>query len=256
MAKLDKPTRAGLTLCALPVAVFSGYSQFETARMALIPVQLAWVLFVATDAAAFVSTRVWLDEKYGKGIRRYAASIVIFCVLLSVIGAALHLGLSVPEGQPPRPVPNWLPYAVGGIPSLVLAALIHLGALIGAAPEKSVKSTKMASEKPAKATRATTSRPEAGSLNVGTAEHVRPPTSAVPASSATAEPPSEPAPTNASAPAPEVGKGSTRDQMLAYLDEINGDTNGAELDRKFGTRNYGRGVLRAWKKHHPMASGE
>jgi len=254
VAKLDKPTLAGLVFCALPVAAFSAFSQFETGRMAHIPGELAWVMPVATDAAAFVATRVWLDEKYSRGIRRYAAWIVIGCVLLSVAGAALHLGLSVPEGQPSKNVPDWLPFAVGAIPSLVLAALIHLGALIGATPEKHVKTS-----------RATTPSPrKGGSPNVGTAEH-RPPTSAVPTSKPKASPSAETAPELKTKPdgassvtstlQPEVGKGSTRDQMLAYLDK-HGEVSGAELDRIFNTKDYGRGVLRTWRKRHPIAAGE
>lgn len=246
MAKLDKPTLAGLTLCALPVAAFSAFSQFETGRMAGIPGGLAWVLPVATDAAAFVATRVWLDEKYSKGIRRYAAAIVILCVALSIAGAALHLGLA--QVRPPV----WLGFAVGAIPSLVLAGLIHLGALIGAAPEKQ-----------AKATRAVPSRPKAGSPNVGAVEPVTSSTSTAPAPKPVPDPPVTapvelksvpkiPAPVES----PEVGAGSTRDQMWAYLDKVDGQATGAELDRRFGTSNYGRGVLNAWRKRHPIASGE
>lgn len=252
MAKLDRPTLAGLTLCALPVALFSAYSQFETGRLAHIPAQLSWVLPVATDAAAFVATRIWLDEKYESGIRRYAAFIVSMCVFFSIAGAAIHIGLT--SGTQPPVAPGWLGYALGAIPSLVLAFLIHLGALIGAAPEKHVKTS-----------RATSSPRKTGSPSAGAAEH-RPPTSAVPTSKPQADLSTETgsglkveparASSVASAPAPEVGKNSVRAQMLAWLDTINGDTNGAELDRKFGTQNYGRGVLRAWKKHHPIASGE
>jgi len=249
--ELDKPTRVGLTCCALPVAAFSAYSQFETGRLANIPGQLAWVLPIATDAAAFVATRAWQDERYSEGIRKYAAFIVSMCVAFSIAGAAIHIGLT--SSSEPLPAPWWLGYALGAIPSLVLALLIHLGALIGAAPEKQVK-----------ASRPPSSRPRAGSSNVGAAEHVRPPTSAAPASKPESKPSTETgselkpalASANAVASMPDVGKGSVRDQMLAWLDEVNGDTTGAELDRKFGTQNYGRGVLRAWKRHQPRASGE
>lgn len=255
VATLDKPTLAGLSFCAVPVAIFSASSQVETGRMARIPGELAWVLPVATDAAAFVATRIWLNEKYSPGVRKYAAFIVIMCVGLSVAGAALHVGLTMThvDGQPAQP-PGWLGFAVGAIPSLVLAMLIHLGALISAAPEKH-----------GKASRTTSSPRKTGSPSAGTSEHVRPPTSAVPASSSTTSDLStetgselKPEPANASsvASAPEVGKGSTRDRMLAHLDAVNGDITGAELDRLFGTQNYGRGVLRAWKRHHPIASGE
>ena len=242
MATLDKPTLVGLTGCAVPVALFSAYSQFELGLMAGIDPRLAWVMPVATDAAAYVATRVWLDEKYPKGIQRYAASIVIVCVALSVAGAALHLGLSKP------PVPQWLPFAVGAIPSLALAGLIHLGALIAAIPDKHGKAS------PAKPPRQKRESPSSGVV-----EPVRP-VATTPASKSPAALTSvrshvseiEDAPMSR----PEVGKGSARAQMLAYIESVNGETNGAELDRMFNTSNYGRGVLNTWRKRHPIASGE
>lgn len=52
---------------------------------------------------------------------------------------------------------------------------------------------------------------------------------------------------------------SRRDKMFAHLD-AHPDTTGAQLDGLFGTKNYGRGVLRAWKAEQSecaaIASGE
>lgn len=240
MGKLDRPTLIGVSACALPVAAFSAWSQFETARMAGVPVALAWVFPMATDATAFVSTRIWLDDRFApdpkadaegeieqrkRGVRRYAAGLAMACILLSVGGAAAHLAL---KGVP---VPFWLQLAIGGLPSFALAGLVHLAAIIAAAniPARSKPRT-----------------PKVSAKTAGTAEP-RPPTSAVPVSTIQA----------VQAVPPEIGKGSIRDQMWAYLDKY-GETSGAELDRRFGAKDYGRGVLRAWKKTQetPKASGE
>lgn len=49
---------------------------------------------------------------------------------------------------------------------------------------------------------------------------------------------------------------ATRDKMLAYLDE-NPTASGADLDREFGTKDYGRTVLRQWRNAQAKkASGE
>lgn len=226
MGKLDKPTLTGIVLCALPVASFSAWSQFETARLAGVPWPLAWVFPMATDATAFVSTRVWLDPDNPKQVRGFAAKLTWTCILLAIGGAAAHLVLMTMAAPP-----FWVKLTVGGLPTVSLAGLVHLGAIIVAAnvPAK-VKKTKAAK-------------------TAGTVEH-RPPTSTVPA------------PKPAPAAAPEVGKGSKRTLMLSWLDEnpdaADSKTIGAELDQLFGTSNYGRGVARAWRKARdlPKASGE
>lgn len=255
MGKLDKPTLAGIALCALPVAAFSAWSQFETARVTGVPFQLAWVFPMATDATAFVATRIWLDDRFApdlkvdrddpieqrkRGVRCYAAGLAMAAILLSVGGAAAHPALQAIA------VPFWLQLAIGGLPSLALAGLIHLAAVIAAAniPNRPAKPRK---DKAAK--------------TAATVGH-RPPTSTVaaPKSNAPSETGSELA-RRVQAPSPvgspEIGKGSVRDRMRAYLDQ-HPDTTGAELDRKFDTKNYGRGVVRTWKRAHDpaKASGE
>jgi hypothetical protein len=255
---LDKPTLAGIALCALPVAAFSAYSQFETARLAGVPTQLAWVFPMATDATAFVSTRVWLDARFSpddkddkeladrkRKVRRYAALLTLACIVLSVGGAAAHLAI---QGIA---VPWLLQLAIGGLPSVALAGLVHLAAIIAAAniatPRRHGKAPK----------------------TVGTAGQ-RPPTPAVPAPSRPGGGASGNASTLERRPlvstpvgSPEIGKGSVREQMWAYLDanpEFAFERGaGAALDRRFGGKDYGRGVVSAWKKaraDRPKASGE
>jgi hypothetical protein len=251
VGKLDKPTLAGVALCAVPVAAFSAWSQFETAKMAGVPGALAWVFPMATDATAFVATRIWLDDRFApglkadrddpteqrkRGVRRYAAGLAMAAILLSVGGAAAHLAL---QGVA---VPFWLQLSIGGLPSFALAGLVHLAAIIAAASIPS---------RPAKAKKAP--------KTVGTVE-ARPPTSTVPApksASGTGSALHRGPDTASSIASPEIGKGSLRDRMLAYLDR-HGEVTGAELDRMFNAKNYGRGVVRAWKKAHdlPKVSGE
>lgn len=260
--KLDTPTAVGLTFCAVPVAVFSGYSQFETARMVNIPAQLAWVLFVSTDAAAYVATRVWLNSKYSEGIRRYAAFIVIICVALSIAGAALHVGLGTATEMNEagksviKPPPAWLGFAVGAIPSLVLAGLIHLGALVGATAETPVTR----STKPRPRSEATPSpRPRVEPVAASAAEPVNPPSAALVSTSdivAMAKPELTVIHDDPSPPT-EISDASNRKaRMLTYLDERDGEVTGAELDRQFGTKNYGARLVREWRSKNPMASGE
>jgi hypothetical protein len=128
--RADRVTLAGIATCALPVAAYSSWSQFETSRMTGVPVGLAWVMPMATDASATVATRVWLNSEHPRPIRRYAATVALGCMLLSVAGAATHLVLADQQSPPQM----WLRLLIGGLPSLALAALVHLGALLSAAP--------------------------------------------------------------------------------------------------------------------------
>lgn len=246
MSGLDRSTLMGVVMCAVPVATYSAYSQFETARMTNVPWQLAWVLPVTTDATGFVATRVWLNPDNNRGVQRYAAFIALLCIGLSFAGAAIHLALAGASA------PWWLRLAVGGLPSLALAALVHLGAILAKQGRDEEKKTAPRRES-AKKTRA----PKTASA----VEPVISPTSTVPASipdipTETAFP-LNPTPVNATSvgSAPEVGAGSKRAQMLAYLDQ-HGEVAGVELDRLFNTKDYGRGVLATWRKRHPQASGE
>lgn len=245
MAKLDKLTLSGIVLCALPVASFSAYSQFETMRLSGVPWQLAWVLPVATDASGMVATRVWINPEFKDGVRRYAALIALASIALAFGGAAAHLAFGADQ-----PMPWGMRLVVGGLPSLALAALVHLIALISA-DKKATPKAAVTTPKKSKAA------PKAA----GGAERNRPPTSSAPSVS-TPNTSTEigfelnaASANTSSVEAPEVGKGSTRQQMLAYLDR-HGEVSGAELDRLFKTNNYGRGVVNAWRKAHPQAVGE
>lgn len=234
-ARPDTPTLLGIVACALPVAAFSSYSQYMTAQQAGMPWQLAWVLPMATDATAYVSTRVWLTPQYSDGIRRYAATIALSCILLSVAGASVHL--AVPE------LPWSARLVVGGLPSAALAALVHLGALVSAARNGNSEKFQAAPRKPRR-TRA------AQPVIPAPADHA--PTR-TPVALERDEP--DATPVGGSVLTLDATKGALRHQMYAYLDKHPNAT-GAELDRKFDTKDYGRTVLRTWRKHRDQASGE
>jgi len=240
----DVWTIVGIVACALPVAAFSSYSQFMTAHGAGMPLQLAWVLPMATDATAFVATRVWLSPLYTPGVRRYAASLVLTCMVLSFAGASIHLALPV--------LPRWMGLPIGGLPSLALAGLVHLGALVGAG-NKQVAAPSTASTNHRRRSRgATTGAGDAGLNSAPPAPSVVPAARTAPASTPAAD-------ASAGASVVTLGdRGAVRAQMLNYLDEHPNAT-GADLDRTFGTSNYGRTVVRHWKRHRQpadQASGE
>lgn len=238
----DHPTVFGIAACAVPVAAFSSYTLFTTAHGAGVPIQLAWVLPVATDLAALVATRVWLSPRYPKSIQRYAASIAMAAMTLSFVGASLHYAV---DGA----TPAWLRIAVGGLPSLSLAAIVHLGALIVA--DRAGKRARKSVSAPEVVTATPTVTPDtsgvlASPVEVG--EPARIPDVPIPRSEA------EPSERNNVVVLGE-GRSARRHQMLAYLDE-NPDATGAELDRVFDTKDYGRTIRRDWTRRQQKVSGE
>jgi hypothetical protein len=242
----DRATVVGIAATGSAVGAFSSFTLFTTAHSAGVPAQLAWVLPVATDLAALVATRVWLSARYPQSIRRYAATIAIAAMTLSFIGASLHYAI---DGS----APWWLRMAVGGLPSLSLAAIAHLGALIAAdragkrsaqrnvsAPEVAARPPVASPEAPGALTPALTPAPSTESVAVG-----------VPAPRAERD--------NVISMTEGRGgeKGEKRARMFAYLDS-NPGASGAELDRVFGTRDYGRTIRRDWTRarKQPKVSGE
>lgn len=228
----DRLTVAGIALCGVPVAAFSAVSLFTTAREAGVPTWLAWVLPVATDLCALVSTRIWLSARHSDGIRRYAAGIALAAMTLSFVGASLHL---VVAGSP-----WWLRLAVGGVPSLSLAAIVHLGAMIAmeAAGRRRVAAAIPTATVPAATAPQVTPEQAGAGRDVDAIPSPRP----APATNHAAP--------NAVTPHAVVSiseKASRRAAMWAYLD-AHPDASGADLDREFGTNNYGRSVRKAWEK--------
>lgn len=135
---VDKATVVGIVVIGVSVAAFSSYSLFQLAIAAGVPAGLAWVLPVTTDAAGAVTTRVWLMARHTDKIRKYARMIAIFAVVSSTIGAAIQHTSLIGSKTVPGPTgpitfpdpPEWLKMLIGGLPSLMLALLVHLGSMI------------------------------------------------------------------------------------------------------------------------------
>lgn len=237
----DKAMLAGVVVCGLSVATYSSWAQFSIAEAAGYPGNLAWVVPVSTDATAVLGTRAWMSPHYGNGVRSYGRFLALAAIVLSIITAALHL---VVPGD--TPIPWQLRLTVGGLPSLALAALVHLGALTAKDKPK---------QKPNKShvVRRATASPRAATPT----EQV--PTEKSPSVVARTEDVTD-LPTPA-IPAPnKVGLGSNRQKMFAYLDE-HPDATGADLDAVFNTTHYGRKVRRDWETRRTLhvvdqASGE
>lgn len=237
----DKVMLAGVLACGLSVATYSSWAQFNIAAAAGYPVNLAWVVPVATDATAALGTRAWMSAHYHDGVRHYGRFLALAAIVLSVITAALHL--IVPTTGP---VPWQIRLVVGGLPSLALAALIHLGAL--AAQNRSSHR--------GKSTNRRTASPRAVT---GAVEQVSTPEQQSVVSQVAKTENAMNLSTSPSATTHKVGSGSNRDRMFAHLDE-HPLTTGVQLDALFHTRNYGRKIRRAWEQANGVnsarASGE
>jgi len=241
----DRVMLTGVGACGLAVAAYSSWAQFSIATAAGYPVALAWVVPVATDATAALGTRAWMSPNYGDKVRGYGQRLACMAIGLSVLTAALHL--VVPTTGP---VPWQLRLAIGGLPSLALAAVIHLGALTAKDKPRARPSAK---------SRDKSARETASSQAVTAAANAQTPTARTVSQVATTEhgmnlstftPP----------PAQSGDAGNTRARMMAHLDQHPAAT-GADLDAKFGTTSYGRKVRRDWEKNRGLhlvnqASGE
>jgi hypothetical protein len=214
----DAAMLVGVLACGLSVAAYSSWAQFNIATAAGYPLALAWVVPVATDATAALGTRAWMSAHYSDGVRGYGRLLAIAAITLSFLTAALHLVIPTTG-----PIPWQVRLTIGGLPSLALAALIHLGALTVQNKPKAKTSSRKAT-----APRANTIIAEPAPAPESTVSHI-----AVDA----------PSPTQVN-----VG-GSTRDRMTAYLGE-HPQASGAELDAQFGTKNYGRKIRATWLKEH------
>lgn len=228
----DRAMLAGVGACGMAVAAYSSWAQFSIAAAAGYPVALAWVVPVATDATAALGTRAWMSPHYGDKVRNYGAALACAAIGLSVLTAALHL--VVPTTGP---IPWQIRLAIGGLPSLALAALIHLGALT-AKDKPRVRS----------AVRGKPSRKPASPHAGGTAVIAQTPTAEL-SSEVDKVATSENAmnlSTSVDFSTPSSSGDGVRARMFTYLDQ-HPEATGADLDREFGTKNYGRKIRRDWE---------
>jgi hypothetical protein len=226
----DKAMLAGVGVCGMAVAAYSSWAQFNIADACGYPTGLAWVVPVATDATAALGTRAWMSPHYGDGVRSYGRFLAILAIALSIMTAALHL--VVPTDHP---IPWQIRLAIGGLPSLALAALVHLGALTAQDPRRIKTSANKQTRRPT-------------SPQAGTAMHAPVPVPqprSVTDQVATTDNATKLS-TSVRTSTQKKTANSRRTQMYAYLDQ-HPEATGADLDAAFDTTNYGRRVRRDWE---------
>ncbi|WP_116048637.1 DUF2637 domain-containing protein [Amycolatopsis palatopharyngis] len=113
-------------LVAVSAAALSFASLQHLAVACGVSVALAWLVPVAIDAAAAVASWVWLAPSSPQAARRFARTLAIGTLALSVAGNALDHWLQIFGGQPAW----WLVVALAAVPPIVLGAVVHLVALL------------------------------------------------------------------------------------------------------------------------------
>lgn len=118
-------TWLGLITVALAAAVLSFAALRDLAILAGTPATLAWLLPICLDAAVLVATRLWLTPGVDTRARRFARSLALAMIALSVGGNAVSHWLTTFQVTPPW----WAVVAVAAVPPAVLGAVAHLAAL-------------------------------------------------------------------------------------------------------------------------------
>lgn len=119
-------TWAGLAVVAAAAAVLSFASLDGLAALCGTPARLSWLLPISIDAAAVVATRVWLRPGAPDRVRRFARTLAITALGLSVMGNGTEHWLVAFHVAPPW----WAVVAVAAVPPAVLGAVAHLAAII------------------------------------------------------------------------------------------------------------------------------
>lgn len=137
----------GATLVGVATAAVSFASLYDLARLCGIPEGLAAALPIALDAGAAVATLVWITER-GE-LRKWGAGIAITALLGTLAGNALSHAVAgeLLFVNAAGKVDNlWLVLAVGAVIPAMLAAVVHLAALMarGDRVEESAESVKSA----------------------------------------------------------------------------------------------------------------
>lgn len=116
---------AGLAVVALAAAVLSFASLRSLAVVCGTPVQLAWLVPIAVDAAAVTATWVWLAPDSPTRARSTARALSLGTLALSITGNAADHVIAAFGIVPPV----WAVIAVAAVPPAVLGAVAHLAAL-------------------------------------------------------------------------------------------------------------------------------
>ncbi|MGQ0480004.1 MAG: DUF2637 domain-containing protein [Pseudonocardia sp.] len=107
---------------------------------------LAWLLPVVVDAGAAAGSLVWLGGRDAGPARRFARSLALGLLTLSVAANALGHGLAAYRLAPPW----WVVVVVSAIAPAVLGAVVHLAVLVGRpAPEPPLEPDDLAGDDPA-----------------------------------------------------------------------------------------------------------
>lgn len=123
--RLGPVTWLGLGVVAAAAAVLSFSSLRRLAVLSGTPIELAWLLPVCIDAGALVATRLWLATDLPDRAHRFARSLALATIALSVLGNAVSHALIAYQVTPPW----WAVVAVAAVPPAVLGAVAHLAAL-------------------------------------------------------------------------------------------------------------------------------
>lgn len=133
----DVWTLLGMSVVALAAAVLSFASLQDLAQRAGYSRELAALLPIAIDAQAVVATRAWLAATTPTPGRRYARTLALSAVGLSVVGNAGQHAMAAIA----LVTPWWVVVAIASVPPIALAATAHLAALLagGSRPDPSIE---------------------------------------------------------------------------------------------------------------------
>lgn len=116
-----------LLIVAAAAAVLSFAALRDLALVCGFAPQLAWLLPVVVDAGAAAGSLVWLGGWSAESARRFARSLALALLGLSVAANALGHGLAAFALAPAW----WVVVAVSAVAPAVLGAVVHLAVLVG-----------------------------------------------------------------------------------------------------------------------------
>ncbi len=116
-----------LLIVATAAAVLSFAALRDLALQCGFAPALAWLLPVVVDAGAAAGSLVWLGGAVSTSARRFARSLALALLGLSVAANALGHGLAAFQQEPAW----WVVVIVSAVAPSVLGAVVHLAVLVG-----------------------------------------------------------------------------------------------------------------------------
>lgn len=264
-------------IVVLGAGVLTAHGLWEVAFTSRVPGTIAWIYPVITDGLALVAYVA--THHLREAARAYAWTVVVISAGLSGLAQAVYLAGGTEN------VSSGLAFGVGAWPAICAGLAAHLLFLLRQGRRKAQRAAE-ARRRQEIADRAAARKAEqerAEELAVRKLEALErletarnrpaPPIRRPARKPATKAPAASNVPEKAdqgAGPAPEIGQGSARQQMLDYLDanaqptnvngkwvaaRENGETvTGGFLDSEYGTNNYGRGVIKTWLDKHPTTT--